>query len=644
MDFDSKLMVGDARGNACNCSPKSISEMSGTRWLARAGLSCGPFRPTGPGVKALAWGGNMNFRGRLHRLGRTRRPGLASCGGLGCAAEAANPVAIPAAAAAPGLPRVPWAAVAPGLPAVWLAVLPAVLLAVLLGAAPAAHAQKYGGILKSLTMENPPSLSIHEENTVATNWPMLPIYSNLIVYNPAKTVESGDDVAGELAESWAWSDGAKRLTFKLRKGVTWHDGKPFTSADVKHTYDVVRGVSDKRFKLNPRKAWFDNVAEIVPNGDLEVSFVLKRPQPGLMAFLASGYMPVYPAHLDPQEMRVKAMGTGPFRMKEFLPDQKIVLERNPNFFVKGRPYLDGIEYFIIKSRPTRYAALHSGQVDIFNPIDGYLQFRDNTKALYPQMVVHEVSTSVSDNVLVNTRKPPFDNLKVRQAVNYALDRASMIRTVAQGAAVPGGAVLPPPFGVWGLPREEVAKLPGNGDPAKDKAQARQLLAEAGYGPANPLRVTVSTRNIDVYTDLAVWVIGELSSVGIETTLEPVETATWFARLVRREFQIAANLTGTGAADPDANFFENYACTSPRNYTDYCNPELEALMGQASQEVDGKKRLRMTWEIDRHLQMDVARPILAHRINYLMHWPHVKGFVAKNTVFNYNRMTDVWLDK
>jgi peptide/nickel transport system substrate-binding protein len=507
-----------------------------------------------------------------------------------------------------------------------------------------AQAQKYGGVLKSLTMENPPSLSIHEENTVATNWPMLPVYSNLVFYNPEKTIESGDDVVGELAESWEWSDGNKRLTFKLRRGVTWHDGRPFTSADVKQTYDVVRGASEKHLKLNPRKAWYENVTAIEVHGDYEVAFVLKRPQPALMAILATGYSPVYPAHLDPQEMRVKAIGTGPFRLKELLPDQKIVLEKNPNFYIKGRPYLDGIEYYVIKSRPTRYAALHSGQVDVFNPLDGTPQFRDSTKALYPQMVVHEVLLSAYDNVLLNAKKPPFDNSKVRAAVNYALDRSSMIRTVAASGAVPGGTVMPPPFGTWGLPPGEVAKLPGYGDPAKDKAEARRLLGEAGYGPNNPLRVTVSTRNLDLYTDMAVWMVGELKSVGIDASLETVETATWFARLARRDFTIAANLTGTPAADPDANFYENYACGSQRNYSNYCNPELEALMDKASQESDHVKRLALTWEIDRRLQLDGARPILAFRLNYFMHWPYVKGLVPKNTVFNYSRMTDVWLDK
>jgi peptide/nickel transport system substrate-binding protein len=290
-----------------------------------------------------------------------------------------------------------------------------------------ADAQKYGGVLRTVTFENPPSLSLHEETALSANWPIAPIYGNLAIFNPRKAVENNDDVVGKLAESWSLSDGNKRLTFKLRHGVAWHDGKPFTSADVKHTFDVARGASEKRFRLNPHKPWYSNIAEIVPNGDFEVTFVLKHPQPAMIGILASPFSPVIPAHIEPQELRTRAVGTGPFRLKELLPDQKIVLEKNPAFFMKGRPYLDGLEYFIIRSRATRYAALQAHQIDTYMPLESTPQFRDSTKALQPSMVVHVVAEAISDNVVFNTKKPPFDNPKLRQAVNLALNRAAMIR-------------------------------------------------------------------------------------------------------------------------------------------------------------------------------------------------------------------------
>src|SRR5262249_54676170 len=139
-------------------------------------------------------------------------------------------------------------------------------------------------------------------------------------------------LSGELAESWAWSDGGKRLTFKLRRGVTWHDGKPFTSADVKYTLDLVRELTPQRLKLNPRKQWYANVADVVTDGDFTVAVVLKQPQPGLLNLLASAYGPIYPAHVDPAELRTRAVGTGPFKLKEAVAEDKIVMVRNPTYF------------------------------------------------------------------------------------------------------------------------------------------------------------------------------------------------------------------------------------------------------------------------------------------------------------------------
>ena len=516
---------------------------------------------------------------------------------------------------------------------VWIALAP--------GSAPA---QKYGGTLRGVVFESWPSLSIHEEATITTVWPVSPMYNNLVIYDPARKVESAEHLVGELAESWAWSDGGKRLTFHLRHGVKWHDGKPFTAADVKYTFDLVRGASDKRLKLNPRKVWYENVQDIAVSGDYEVAFVLKRPQPAILSMLATGYSPVYPAHIDPAELRTRAVGTGPFRLKEAEPDQYLLMEKNPDYFVKGRPYLDAIRYVVIKARSASTAALISGDIDMVMPAMSTREMRDQVVAAVPGMVVQVVSLGASDNILLNTRKAPFDNLKVRQAVNLALDRKAAIKAASEGLGVPGGALLPPPYGRWGLTAEEVAKLPGYGDPAQDKAQARQLLAEAGYGPGTPLKVTVSTRSSQLYVDVATWVVDQLRQVGIEGTLEIVESGVWFGRLARREFQIGINQTGVAPDDPDGNLFENYSCGSLRNYTDFCSKEVEALILQQSQELDQAKRLKLVHEIDRRLQVEVARPILDHRLDPFMHWPYVRNLVAHNSNYNWARMESVWLDK
>ena len=186
--------------------------------------------------------------------------------------------------------------------------------------------------------------------------------------------------------------------------------------------------------------------------------------------------------------------------------------------------------------------------------------------------------------------------------------------------------------------------PGYGKPADMKAHARKLLAEARITPQNPLKIEMVTRAIAIYVDMASFVINELKQVGIEATLKQIETAQWHAMATRGDYQIGANLTGLGADDPDGNFYENYACGSPRNYTHYCSEEVQKLFDQQSQEVDAKKRLQLVYAIQKKLEQDAARPILSWRIDYFTHWPHVKGLVAQNSVYNYGRMQEVWRDK
>ncbi len=133
---------------------------------------------------------------------------------------------------------------------------------------------------------------------------------HFVIFDQHIAQNTADTLRPELAESWAWSGDGKTLTFKLRKDVKWHDGKPFTSADVKCTFDMLMGKSQQKFRQNPRKSWYDEVNEITVNGDYEASFNLKRPQPSLLSLLASGYTPGYPCHVSPADMRTKPVGTG----------------------------------------------------------------------------------------------------------------------------------------------------------------------------------------------------------------------------------------------------------------------------------------------------------------------------------------------
>ena len=159
----------------------------------------------------------------------------------------------------------------------------------LLFAAEAAFAQKSGGVLKVYFFDSPASMSIHEETTAAGQGPMMGVFNNLVMYKQDVAQNSLQSIVPDLASSWSWNEEGTELTFPLRQGVKWHDGQPFTAKDVKCTWDMLVGKSDEKLRLNPRKSWYRNLEEVTANGDYEVTFHLKRPQPSFIALLASGW-------------------------------------------------------------------------------------------------------------------------------------------------------------------------------------------------------------------------------------------------------------------------------------------------------------------------------------------------------------------
>ncbi|HZV96966.1 MAG TPA: ABC transporter substrate-binding protein [Candidatus Nitrosocosmicus sp.] len=533
----------------------------------------------------------------------------------------------------------------PRLRALGLALVSALLVG--LGAPAESQTPRKGGVLQTLLIEDPPGLLAHESATVSNVWPMSPCYSNLVLFHPLKPLESADTVIPELAERWSWQDNYRNLVFFLRKNVKWHDGKPLTSRDVKYTFDVAREAPEApvKFRLSARKEWWANVEAIEAPETHTVVFRLKRPQPSLLLMLASGYSPIYPAHVPLGELRQKCMGTGPFRFKEWQRGQSVELERNPDYFIPDRPYLDGIRYTVITERGTRLAALQAGRLDAFVPLEMTRAMAEAAKKSAPSLIITEVGQNGSDNVVLNHKRPPFDNPAVRRAVSLAMDRHGYVQSVRHGGAVVGAGLMPKPLGFWGLSDPDLKTLPGYRNSATDKAEARRLLAGAGFGPGGkPLRVELATRTLSIYLDVASFVADQLHQVGIESTVKQMDSAAWFPALARRDFQIAANLTAGGFDDPDAYFVENYKCGSSRNYTDYCNEETDRLIDQQSQELDRTKRLRLVLDIQKRLEADVARPMLGWRKEYFAHYPHVKNLVPHNALYNYGRMQDVWLDR
>ena len=223
-------------------------------------------------------------------------------------------------------------------------------------ATPAA-AQKSGGTLRLYHNDNPPSASLLEESTISSVTPFAAVFNNLVVFDPRKVHENIDTVIPDLAESWSWDPTNTKLTFKLRQGVKWHDGQPFTAKDVQCTWRMLIGKSEAQdFHRNPRKVWYSKLQDVTVNGDYEATFELSEPQPSLPVLLAGAFSVVYPCHVPQAVMRTKPVGTGPFKFVEFKRGTSIRLVRNPDYWKKDRPYLDEITFRMIDSRATRMLA------------------------------------------------------------------------------------------------------------------------------------------------------------------------------------------------------------------------------------------------------------------------------------------------
>src|SRR6516225_9066650 len=202
-------------------------------------------------------------------------------------------------------------------------------------------AQKPGGILKMYDPDSPASMSIHEEATIISERPMMGVFNNLVMFDQHVRQNSLTSIVPDLATDWSWNEEGTELTFTLRRGVSWHDGKPFTAKDVQCTWDMLTGKSSEKLRVNPRKSWYRNLSEVTTNGDFEVTF-----------------------HVTARDMRQHPVGTGPFKFVEFKPNEYIRVTRNVDYWKKGQPYLDGIEYTIIRNLSTAILAFVAGKLDM----------------------------------------------------------------------------------------------------------------------------------------------------------------------------------------------------------------------------------------------------------------------------------------
>ena len=346
-------------------------------------------------------------------------------------------------------------------------------------------AQKTGGTLQMLDFASPASMSIHEESTITAGIPMMGVFNNLVVFDQHVPQNSLDSIVPDLATELALERG--RQGADLSSCATASSGmtasrspRPMSNAPG----TGFAGLTPTSSASIRARRGIATSTKSRPTATIEVTFHLKRPQPYLIALLASGQSPVYPCHVSTAQMRTHPIGTGPFKFVEYKPNERIRVTRNPDYWKPGRPYLDGIEYTIIATPATQLLAFAAGKLDFTFATIPLLK---DLKSQAPQAVCDVVLDNNSRDLLINRAKPPFDKLELRQAMALSLDRQAFIDILDAGQGAVGGALLPPPDGLWGMTPEVLHTLPGYGpDVAKNREAGRALMRKLGYGPDNRL--------------------------------------------------------------------------------------------------------------------------------------------------------------
>jgi peptide/nickel transport system substrate-binding protein len=319
------------------------------------------------------------------------------------------------------------------------------------------------------------------------------------------------------------------------------------------------------------------------------------------------------------------------------------LTRNSDYWKPGLPYLDGIEFTIIKNPATAALAFVAGKLDIAGGLSPP-QIKD-IKSQVPDAICERDPGTINRHLIINRDRPPFDNPDLRQAMALSIDRKAFIDIVAQGEGEIGGVLQAPPGGLWGMPAGRLATLPGYGlDIAKNRAEARKLMEKLGYGPNHHLKIKVSASDISFYRDPAIVLIDQLKQVYIDAELDLIDSTRYYPKIMRQEYTVGLNLQTSGP-DPDPMLELFYGCGASINWDHYCNKDIDKLIAAQSQEGDPARRKQILWQVERKLAEDDARPIIFYADRDSCRRPWVKGTIVNtNSIFNAARREDVWLDK
>jgi peptide/nickel transport system substrate-binding protein len=509
-----------------------------------------------------------------------------------------------------------------------------------------AHAQKRGGTLSYVVGSSIPSYDGHAESTFGMIHPIRPFYSLLIRVNPDNPGDPTDFVC-DLCEGDvpAPTDGSTTYTFKIRQGVKFHDGTPLTAKDIVATFEKI--VSPPKGIRSNRQRYFRMVKSIEAPDDYTVVFKLKHPTSTFIPSVAMPFNFVYSkSDLDEHgyEWHQKNVnGTGAFKFIEHLPGAFVRAERYEDYHFEGKPYLDGFRAITVPTLASRVLAIESDRAAIefrgFPP-----KSRDDlVKVLGDKVTVQETDWNCGLFLTPNHKRKPFDDPRVRRALNLALDRwgGSKYLTRVTILKTVGGLVYPKhPLAVT---KEELEQLEGYWpDINKSREMAKKLLKEAGQ---ENLEFTLSNRSVDQpYKFVATWAIDQWRRIGVRTKQDVVPTGVWLNRLRKSHFDVTTDTNCQSVVNPIADV-SKFLCSAETNHTSCEDKALEDLYAALDRTRHVAEQRRMMRDFEKRVLSDQAHMLTTLWFRRIaIHRSYVKGWKISPSHYLNQHLDQIWLDR
>jgi peptide/nickel transport system substrate-binding protein len=505
---------------------------------------------------------------------------------------------------------------------------------------------KHGGVVRMGIPVRPPHFDLHQSGTIFNLGAMGCMFDNLIRRDPR---DGGKTIIPDLAHSWQIAEDGKNYTFFLRKGVLFSDGVELTADDVKATFDRIakppQGISI------PRSILFKAVGEINARDKYTVEFKLSeaRPVNFMMSALASGFNVVLRKktlednNYDLRKVQIYP-GTGPFRSVKYTENEVWIMEKNKNYWNKELPYVDGIEFYhVLPFSQEMASAILASRVDYVFATDPATYRKAEATAAMSTVTHYQ---SVLHATMINNRRKPFEDPRVRRAMHLALDRPALIEVVKDVAPMISGGFLYP-FSELAAPQQERDKRLGyQPDPAAAIKEARALMAAAGR-PDGIKGLDFMVREIAIFKLWSQAIQAMLKeSLNIECNLRTVVDSVWFADVASGNYDLAIGGLVSALLDPADYFNAWYGKDGPQNYSLWSNQEFQALSAQIDREIDAEKRQDLIRRAEAIMEQDPPLlPVAWERIHELW-YNYVKGRNPQDSfgIYDTVRHDTVWLDK